>query len=225
VFHDWLGAQGVAARDPALPSDTGRLRTEHRSGGEASISLGGIDVTMTTRGALLLRQQGAPQNCGPQGTGGACVRINQQFTARVDVPAAELSIIPVQAGGMVAGQVRPGDTYNFSVRITPNAIDGVGVPRYVRSWRFQDDSTGALLDPGCGTSTTCSYVLPRSGRMIVRAWVNNDSATASVPIPRGAHEPRADRAARRGARRYGDLLSATHAAPRVARDGYVDVAA
>lgn len=136
-----------------------------------------------TRGIVSARRHpGGGYSCGPA-RDQPCFSASGDFTVTAWAPRAALSLSGSRGGSTPV--VNAGDWYNFAVIITPNQIAGQGVPRYVQSWRFVEDGTGRVVDPGCGTSTTCGFGPPRSGRMRVSAWVNADSLTAEFPIQLG----------------------------------------
>ena len=140
-----------------------------------------VEATLVTRGVMYARRQPGISACGPT-RNQPCYSASGDYTVSAWAPRAALSLSASRSGSAAA--VSAGDYYNFTAVITPDQIAGQGVPRYVQSWQFIEDSTGRVVTPSC-YSTTCGFGVQRSGRMRVTAWVNAESLTAEFPVKLG----------------------------------------
>ncbi len=109
-------------------------------------------------------------------------------------PSAALSLERERLTGASSSDVRVGDTFKFSIRVTPNIIDDIGVPRYVRRWRWVPADGSPEIDPLCGTLASCDFTIPGPGAMRVTARVNNaishaESALIPGPVSLGVAGP------------------------------------
>jgi hypothetical protein len=100
----------------------------------------------------------------------------------------QVSVTPFPAElGLKASKpaVEPGQNVTFTASVTPDSIEGIGVPFKVAEWRWQPDAGGAsTLLPQCENQKLCNYAPTVSGTMRAIGYANGapDEATVHVTV-------------------------------------------